>query len=815
MRRSERVRLWARWAGRDARARWVQVASIALLLALGVGMYSAMSSMSSWRTASATASFEALKMHDIRASLPDGSFVREGRLRAALAGIPDAAEVGAAAERLVVPTQVDAATETRDVRVPGRLVGAPLAAGVDELHVARGRAPRPDEQRAPAGLLERNFGDHYELPDAGTVELTGGRELRYTGQADSPQYFVVTAPGADFGGDANLAVMFTSLATAQRLSGRPGNVNELVLRLRPGADADAVQAQLAAALRRDLPRTGVEFTRAEQEPAWRLLFKDAEGDQQLMDVFAYLLLGAAVFGAFNLASRVVDAQRREIGIGMALGVEPRALAIRPLLLGAQIAFLGVALGIPAGIAANAWLRSVIETFFPLPVVQTPFQAQYFVRGAAVGVLLPILAAALPVRRALRVAPIDAIRVGSRSARSSGLAWLLKGVRIPGGSLANLPLRNVLRTPRRTALTTLGIAAVVSIVVALSGMIDSFDNTLAASRDETLAGSRDRLTVDLRQPQRPGSPLVRRIADARSVGTAEASLRLPVTIRSHGREIKAYMDVVDPAARLWRPTFDAGGLPPGRPSVAIADRAAGHLGVGVGDVVAVEHPVPTGPSSFQLASTRLPVTGINASPFRFVAYAGQASAPALQVPGLVNRVSVVPAPGSDATAVKRELLRIPGIAAVQGASAITDAVDEEMDRFTDVLVVSAAIAVVMAMLIAFNSSAINADERVREHATMFAYGVAPSQVTRGNVVEALVVGAIGTAVGIALGWAVLVWITASAVSETMPDLGMLLTVAPVTYAVAVAGGTVAVALAPLLTVRRLRRTDIPASLRVVE
>ena len=151
----------------------------------------------------------------------------------------------------------------------------------------------------------------------------------------------------------------------------------------------------------------------------------------MLDIFAFLLLGAATFAAFNLISRTVEAQRREIGIGMALGVEPRALARRPFLLGGQIALAGVALGIPVGLAADAWLAGVMDQFFPLPVVRASFQSDLYVQGAALGVALPLLAAAVPVWRALRVTPIEAIRVGARAARSSGLAWLAKGLRAPG------------------------------------------------------------------------------------------------------------------------------------------------------------------------------------------------------------------------------------------------------------------------------------------------------------------------------------------------------------------------------------------------
>jgi len=81
--RLQRARLWGVWALRDARNRGLQVASIALLLALGVGMYTALSSMAAWRTRSADASFAALRMHDLRVSLVAGSYAKEGALRRA------------------------------------------------------------------------------------------------------------------------------------------------------------------------------------------------------------------------------------------------------------------------------------------------------------------------------------------------------------------------------------------------------------------------------------------------------------------------------------------------------------------------------------------------------------------------------------------------------------------------------------------------------------------------------------------------------------------------------------------------------------
>ena len=210
----------------------------------------------------------------------------------------------------------------------------------------------------------------------------------------------------------------------------------------------------------------------------------------MMDIFAALLLGAAAFAAFNLISRTIEAQRREIGIGMALGVRPRVLARRPLLLGGQVALLGIALGIPAGFAANAWLRSVMQSFFPLPVLKTPMQLGVFVQGAALGLAVSLLATADPAATGARghACRGDPGR-RARAPRAAALAWITRGLRLPGGSLANMPLRNVLRAPRRTIMTVLGIGAVVAITLALAGVIDSFNTTLDASRAEALAGAR--------------------------------------------------------------------------------------------------------------------------------------------------------------------------------------------------------------------------------------------------------------------------------------------------------------------------------------
>ena len=171
-------------------------------------------------------------------------------------------------------------------------------------------------------------------------------------------------------------------------------------------------------------------------------------------------------------------QRREIGIGMALGWSRRRLAVRPLLVGVQIALLGALFGVMTGLVVMAALRPVYRGLLPLPVWHMDFQPAVFARGAVLGFALPLVATAWPVWRAVRVMPVDAISTAHRGGRS-GLAPLLRRFPWPVSAFRRMPLGNVLRTPRRTLMTVLALGAVMTAVVAVLGMIDSIDDARLA------------------------------------------------------------------------------------------------------------------------------------------------------------------------------------------------------------------------------------------------------------------------------------------------------------------------------------------------
>jgi putative ABC transport system permease protein len=77
------------------------------------------------------------------------------------------------------------------------------------------------------------------------------------------------------------------------------------------------------------------------------------------------------------------------------------------------------------------------------------------------------------------------------------------------------------------------------------------------------------------------------------------------------------------------------------------------------------------------------------------------------------------------------------------------------------------------------------------------------------------GVVATLLGLAGGYGLLQWFVSSVFPRTAPDIGLVRWITPQTVLVVLAMGVGAVALAPLLTARKMGRMDLPGTLRVME
>jgi putative ABC transport system permease protein len=220
-------------------------------------------------------------------------------------------------------------------------------------------------------------------------------------------------------------------------------------------------------------------------------------------------------------------------------------------------------------------------------------------------------------------------------------------------------------------------------------------------------------------------------------------------------------------------------------------------------------------AIDLVETEVPIAGIHPNPFRFLAYVDESHLAAFNLAGVANVLTVTPSRGSTLDDVERALFGAPGVASVERASGLTDSADAAVDEFLSAIVLTETIVFGLALLIAFNATSISTDERRRETATMFAFGVPVRGAVRIAIAENIVVGILATVLGVLGGMLLVQWMIDTTLPDTFPEFGVTPSLGAGSIVVTLVAGIGAVTLAPLMTARRLRRMDVPATLRVVE
>ena len=123
---------------------------------------------------------------------------------------------------------------------------------------------------------------------------------------------------------------------------------------------------------------------------------------RLLGAFALTALVLAAVGVYGLISYSVTQRRREIGIRVALGAQPRQVLAMVVREGFALAAAGIAIGLVGAFAAA---RAIARFLFGVG----PTDPATFLAVSALLTLVALLAAYIPSRRALRVDPVSALR----------------------------------------------------------------------------------------------------------------------------------------------------------------------------------------------------------------------------------------------------------------------------------------------------------------------------------------------------------------------------------------------------------------------
>src|SRR5262245_12400466 len=123
----------------------------------------------------------------------------------------------------------------------------------------------------------------------------------------------------------------------------------------------------------------------------------------LLGGFAAVSMLLAAIGLYGVMASSVRASTRELGVRAALGASPERLRRGVLGRALAMASAGVVAGLVIAVATSRLLAALLFEVSPVDPVS-------FVGAAAALLVLAVLAAYLPARRATMIDPVEALRV---------------------------------------------------------------------------------------------------------------------------------------------------------------------------------------------------------------------------------------------------------------------------------------------------------------------------------------------------------------------------------------------------------------------
>jgi putative ABC transport system permease protein len=392
----------------------------------------------------------------------------------------------------------------------------------------------------------------------------------------------------------------------------------------------------------------------------------------------------------------------------------------------------------------------------------------------------------------------------------------------------LAVRNLLANRRRTALVVLAVMIGVSIVC---GTLVFSDTLRAAFRQQLLGGTQGaELVVSSRAdeaspisaPASIRSSLVRRIRLVPGVAAAAGQIRGAATIVGRdGQPVTTLGAQTEAISDLRRPFTGlriVAGRPPHGPSeVAIDETTARRQHFVVGDTVAIGTASPERP--FRISGiVRYAGAGLGGGP---LAVFSMATARALydQI-DRVNLIYVAVVKGASERSVTAAIGRLIGRqlvvrSAAAQANAELESVTSRLTSVTGGLIAFGVVAALLGAFAIFNALSIAITQRSREFALLRALGATRGQLVTAVVVEAVVVGLLGSIAGLALGFGIAAAIKGvfSATGQQLPSTALVLSIR--TVAVALGGGVVVSAAAGVLPAWRATRVAPLEALRSAE
>lgn len=671
---------------------------------------------------------------------------------------------------------------------------------LNRIRLSRGRMPDPGRTDEAVALKTFMEAAGVGLGDRLTAVING-RAFTFTivGAALSPEYVYVPAPESMMPDDAHQAVFWAPRLAVERAAGMSGAVNTVALTLAPGASADAVIEDLDRLL---APYGGRAAYAREDQPSHAFLdaeLKELSTSASILPPVFLIVAGALVH---LTVSRLVEAEREQIGLLKAFGYRDAEASTPYLRMAGVIGLVGALAG---GLAGGALAAAIVEQYreyFRFPVLEAQFHWGAFAGATAVAVGATVAGSIGAVRRAAALSPAVAMQPLRPAAYREGV--LDRFVR--GGAVdqaTRIIVRNLERFPVRSLFATLGMASSLTLLVGTQFLFDSIDRIVDQAYYQTQRWSESISFAEARSVA-----AIREVERLPGVFAAEPVRAVAARVKASGREEMIRIVGVEPDAAFQRPLDGLDRPVPikGR-GMVVSEALAGRLGLHVGETAHVEVIDGSGPTA------DVPVTALARDYSGYTAYMARRELNRLMGEGDVANGAQLLVASDARPAFYRAIERTPQIV---GSSSRDDTVagwrQAMAEAFRVMVTFYVGFAAAIAFGVAYNTSRIALSERARDLATLRVLGFGQGECAYILVGELAILALVATPLG-ALGGQALAHGLVLAYSRD--EMRLPEVVSARSYGISIVAYLSAIVLAAVLVGRRIWGFDLVAVLKTRE
>ncbi|MFE6893553.1 ABC transporter permease [Streptomyces sp. NPDC057694] len=267
------------------------------------------------------------------------------------------------------------------------------------------------DDRYPLAQGTAPHGANQVALDAETAKRAGykvGDQVRMS--VDGP-VLTPTLTGVFTTDDGNVAaggsLALFDTATAQQLFHKPGAYDEIDVKAAAGTGQDQLKTQLDKAL--DGAAVHTETGQQLADDQAETIATSMSSMKTMLLVFAGIALFVGIFIIANTFTMLVAQRTKELALMRAVGASrrqvTRSVLLEAFVVGAVAAVTGLAVGIGIGAGMRALMNGTGAVIPDGPLVISPSTV---VSALVVGVLVTMLAAWLPGRRAAKIPPVAAM-----------------------------------------------------------------------------------------------------------------------------------------------------------------------------------------------------------------------------------------------------------------------------------------------------------------------------------------------------------------------------------------------------------------------